>query len=287
MSIKYPVILSIAGSDSSGGAGIQADLKTATAFGVYAMTAITAITAQNTCGVTCMEPVSPWLLKSQLEAVAEDIMPDVVKIGLIPNAASANVIADFLEKVRVPVVADPVISSTSGHLFSSSETLDVMRTRIFPLVALLTPNIPETGMIIGREVTGRVCFTEIAEEIIERFGCKGVLVKGGHAEGDILTDILLVETGEDGDRYRKEFRHPRVETKNTHGTGCTLSSAIASFMAQGLPVSEAVGYGIEYLLEVLNENSGIRIGNGNGPVGQVWRDKNGCNKSYRHNEGNF
>ncbi len=284
MSRAYPVILSIAGSDPSGGAGIQADMKTAWALGVYALTAVTAVTAQNTCCVKSMAAVPPSLLESQLETAAEDIIPDVVKIGLIPDETSANVIADFLEKLHKPVVVDPVIASTSGHLFSSSLTLDVMKRRLFPLVTLLTPNLPEASIIIGKETGGSDCIHGIAEAIIESYGCGGVLIKGGHGEGDILTDTLLLDERVSGKRIKKEYSHPRISTPNTHGTGCTLSSAIASFMARGLSVAEAVGEGISYLGEVLKANRSVRLGHGHGPVGSVPGWDRIRNKTDRNNE---
>lgn len=262
-------MLSIAGSDPSGGAGIQADIKTACALGVYAMTAITAVTAQNTCGVRGFEPVSPAMLENQLSAIEDDVLPDVVKVGMLPDSRSVEIVASFLERhTDIPAVIDPVLVATSGDSLSSGDTLGVMRERLFPHATLLTPNIPEAESISGAVIRGADSFPAVAEQIIDSFGCHAVLLKGGHGGGDILTDFFLAKSA--GKRMELEFPHPKIMTRNTHGTGCTLSSAIASLIAVGKSLPEAVRDGIAFLHDALSEGSLIEFGKGHGPVNHIF-----------------
>lgn len=269
----YKTILTIAGSDCIGGARIQADLKTATSLGVYAMSAITAVTAQNSAGVKGYDAVSPDLLKLQLETIAADMTPDAVKTGMIPDFTSAEIIADFIEKHEIHnLVVDPVITATSGHTLSDSSVLSVMRSRLIPAADLITPNIPEAEIISGLKIESVEDARDAAEAIIEKFHAKGVLVKGGHSEGSSdLCDILILND-KNGIRL-SEFHHPRVDTPNTHGTGCTLSSAIASFLALGLPLADAVGHGIDYLQLAIRHGASYSFGrlNGHGPVDHMFR----------------
>lgn len=238
MALHYNTVLIIAGSDSIGGAGIQADIKTCTAHGVYAMTAITAVTAQNTCGVNSFEPVGGRLLRGQLDAVLSDVTPDAVKVGMLPDSDSVNIVAEAIEHYGLThVVVDPVIVSTSGDHLSSSGALEAMKERLFPLAEIITPNIPEAIAISGMEIATEEDCINVADCIIRQCGCNSVLVKGGHAQGVMLTDFLVNAANDDSGILR--FTNPRIDTVNTHGTGCTLSSAIASNLSRGMELAEA------------------------------------------------
>jgi len=270
MAKHYSTILSIAGSDSIGGAGIQADIKTASALGVYAMTAITAVTAQNTNGVRAVQVVSPEILKAQLDAISSDVMPDAVKLGMIPNGIAANIIADFLETYKFEnLIVDPVMVATSGDSLSEPGTLAVIKNRVLPLATVVTPNIPEAEAITGEIIRTSLQYSAIAEHIISKYGSKGVLVKGGHLpEDNIMTDIFIMQDA--GKRVELQFPHPEIITRNTHGTGCTLSSAIASFAAMGKPIPMAVKMGIEFLHTAIDEGSMYEFGSGHGPVNHMF-----------------
>lgn len=264
-------MLTIAGSDSIGGAGIQADIKTASALGVYAMSAITAVTAQNTCGVKCFEAVSPDMVRAQLDAIASDVMPDSVKIGMIPDKACAEVIADFLDRYSFKgVVLDPVMVATSGDSLSEPETLPVLKSRILPHADVVTPNIPEAEIISSMIVRNSSDYEKVAGLIIDEYGTKSVLVKGGHnPEAGIMTDLFLMK--DESRRIQLEFPHPEIQTCNTHGTGCTLSSAIASFIALGMDIPSAVKSGIDFLQIALDEGSLYKFGAGHGPVNHIFK----------------
>ena len=257
----YHTVLSIAGSDSSGGAGIQADIKTCQALGVYAMTAITAVTAQNTCGVTGVEVISPEMLRAQIDATVSDIRPDAVKIGMVPTVESARVIVECIERHELKnVVLDPVMVATSGDALSAGDVMEVFREKLFGRVAVLTPNLPEACALSGMDISAETDLVVMMEPIAEALRCDSVLLKGGHTESDVLTDVLLT-----GGKI-STFSHPRISTPNTHGTGCTLSSAIASFLAKGYDVTEACGRAIAWLSEAIERGSHYNIGHGHGPV---------------------
>ena len=224
MEYHYPTCLTIAGSDSSGGAGIQADLKTMSALGIYGMSVITAITAQNTCGVTDIQAISPHIVKAQLEAVFSDIACDAVKIGMLFSSENIEVILDILDKYSPRfVVLDPVLVSTSGHKLYAEENIGVaMKERLFPKATIITPNTEEASLLSGVPVCNEHDMYR-AGEILMETGCRAVLIKGGHLPQGVMNDILFTSH-----RPPRIFSSEKIETRNTHGTGCTLSSAIAS-----------------------------------------------------------
>jgi len=270
VALHYNTVLIIAGSDSIGGAGIQADIKTCTAHGVYAMTAITAVTAQNTCGVNSFEPVGGRLLRGQLDAVLSDVTPDAVKVGMLPDSDSVNIVAEAIEHYGLThVVVDPVIVSTSGDHLSSSGALEAMKERLFPLAEIITPNIPEAIAISGMEIATEEDCINVADCIIRQCGCNSVLVKGGHAQGVMLTDFLVNAANDDSGILR--FTNPRIDTVNTHGTGCTLSSAIASNLSRGMELAEACSEAIEWLHSAIENGAGYSLGHGKGPVNHMFR----------------
>jgi hydroxymethylpyrimidine/phosphomethylpyrimidine kinase len=240
-----PRILAIAGSDSSGGAGIQADIKTITMLGGYAMTAITAVTAQNTLGVTSVEALSPELVAAQIDASLSDIGADAVKIGMLGSPAIAHVVADRLEAAAVPVVFDPVMVATSGAVLADAETIAAFE-RLMALATVTTPNVPELAALGGAVGMG-------ARHI-------AYLAKGGDAEGTEVEDILV--RPEQADRV---WRSARIDTRHTHGTGCTLSSAIATLLGEGLPLEQAIDEAREFVRKALVAAPGF--GAGHGPMG--------------------
>lgn len=258
----YPCILSIAGSDSSGGAGIQADLKTISALGGYAATAITAVTAQNTTGVRAIHTVPPEIVRQQIEAVMEDIRPDAVKIGMINDAETAEVIAGCLQRYRPRfVVFDPVMVSTSGHRLIKEEAIHTLVSRLMPLATLITPNLGEAEILTGRRVA-RIDEMEAAAAHLLTLGCKAVLLKGGHLEGGEMCDVLRTA----GDPHPRLFTARKIESPNTHGTGCTLSSAIATLLALGTNLPRAIGQAKAYVTAGIDAGKDVHIGQGHGPL---------------------
>lgn len=254
--------LTIAGSDSSGGAGIQADLKTMLANGVYGMSVITALTAQNTTGVQGVLPVPPEFLALQLDSVFTDIVPDAVKVGMTAGKELIGVITDKLAQYGAKqIVVDPVMVSTSGTALLESKAVEILKERLFSLAAVITPNLPETEVLTGRNISTPQDVEKAAEEIGRRYGC-AVLCKGGHREGG--ADDLLYHDGELHWFYGK-----RIENPNTHGTGCTLSSAIAANLAKGQELPEAVANAKEYLSGALGAM--LNLGKGNGPLHHGYR----------------
>ncbi len=249
--------LSIAGSDSCGGAGIQADIKTITLNGVYAMSAVTALTAQNTTGVRAVYEVSPEFLGHQIDAVFEDIRPDAVKIGMVSSTALIEVIAERLTFYQAAnIVVDPVMVATSGARLIAEDAVQALKEKLLPLAAVITPNIPEAGVLSGQEITDRDSMTLAAETICRRYGV-AVLVKGGHCISD-ATDILC------RDGNITPFEGERIDNPNTHGTGCTLSSAIAANLAKGYPIEEAVRRAKAYISGALAAM--LDLGKGSGPM---------------------
>ena len=254
-------VLIIAGSDSSGGAGIQADLKTCAALGVYGMTVITALTAQNTMGVSAIHEVPPDFVADQIEAVVEDIRPDAVKTGMLASAPIIEVVAAKIKEHALPfVVVDPVMVAKSGDRLLREDALLALR-KLLPLADVLTPNIPETEDLLGHPVRTDEQMQEAAREL-QSLGSRNVVVKGGHREGDTAVDVLF-----DG-RDFYEFTAPRIDTTSTHGTGCTFASAIAAFLARQETVPEAVKHAKDYLTEALRRAR--PIGHGHGPVDHFW-----------------
>ena len=254
---KMKTALTIAGSDSSGGAGIQADIKTMTMNGVYAMSAITALTAQNTLGVRAILDSTPDFLKEQLDAVFEDIFPDSVKVGMVSSAELINVIADRLKFYNAKnIVVDPVMVATSGSPLIKTEAIKILVDKLLPIATLVTPNIPEAEILSDMKINNKEDMIKAAKYIGENYGCS-VLLKGGHSIND--ANDLLYENGK-----LIWFIGKKIDNPNTHGTGCTLSSAISSNLAKGLCLRESVQKAKDYISEALLE--GLDLGNGSGPM---------------------
>lgn len=258
-----PRALTIAGSDSGGGAGIQADLKTFSAFGVFGMTAITAVTVQNTLGVAGFEALPPALVRDQIEAVASDIGVDAAKTGMLADATIVEAVADAVEASRIPnLVIDPVFVSKHGHALLAPDAVEVLRARLVPLATVITPNLPEAAGLVGFDVETPDDMRRAAAAIAE-LGPGAVLVKGGHARaGAVSADLLLLEGEETW------FEAPRIDTPHTHGTGCTLSAAIAASLARGDDLRGAVRAGKTFVTEAIRH--ALALGDGIGPVDQLW-----------------
>lgn len=258
---RYPTVLTIAGSDSGGGAGIQADLKTIAALGAYGASAITALTAQNTRGVRAIHAVPPEFLKQQLEAVFEDIGIDAVKIGMVNQIEVAMVITEILDRFKPKfVVFDPVMVSTSGSKLIQDETVDILWKTLFPIVDLITPNLDEAEILIGRNIDSVETMKVAAEEMVNK-GCNGVLLKGGHLVGPMLFDVFAQKGQE-----TLVFETAYIESANVHGTGCTLSSAIATFVAKGNSLIEAILFAKTYVSQAIEAGKSIQTGQGSGPL---------------------
>ena len=266
---SYPKVLSIAGSDSSGGAGIQADLKTFSALGVYGATAITAITAQNTQGVNSQFAIEPQMVYDQIAAVMDDIEPSVVKIGMLSNTAIVEAVAKALHDYKPSfIVLDPVIVSSTGHRLLSIEAQETIKEKLIPIADLLTPNIPEMKALTDSSLLSFEEKKEAAQQLFN-LGAKAILLKGGHEEGDVKTDVLFYkgqQSTDNGQQTLSMFTSETVVTKNTHGTGCTLSSAIAAFIARGLSLEDAISEAKNYVTEAIRAGADINIGKGIGPV---------------------
>ena len=257
--------LTIAGSDSSGGAGIQADIKTMMANGVYAMSAITALTAQNTTGVAAIQNATAEFLGQELDSIFTDIFPDAVKIGMVSESDLIRMIAKKLRQYQAKnIVVDPVMVATSGARLISEEAVDVLKEELFPLADLLTPNIPETEVLTGRKIRNADDMIEAAKQVSEQYHC-AVLCKGGHKLND-ANDLLY----EDG--TYQWFEGKRIDNPNTHGTGCTLSSAIASNLAKGFSTVESVNRAKDYISGALAAM--LDLGKGSGPMDHGFAVKN-------------
>jgi hydroxymethylpyrimidine/phosphomethylpyrimidine kinase len=257
-------VLIIAGSDSGGGAGIQADIKTVTALGGYAMTAITAVTVQNTIGVTNVHEVPPQIVREQIEAVMGDLGADVWKLGMMGSAAHVRTVMEAWYAIGegVPVVLDPVMIAKGGASLLAEDAIAVIRDEMMPIAAMVTPNAPEAEALTGVEVRGLDGQIDAAEVLVEQLGAFSALVKGGHIEGDTIRDVLLTREG-----YRV-FESPRIDTRATHGTGCTLASGIAAHLARGLALEPAVEKARAYLMEAIRRAPGL--GKGHQPLGHNW-----------------
>lgn len=260
---SYPIVLSIAGSDSSGGAGIQADLKTFSSLGVYGATAITTITAQNTQGVHSQFALPPQMVYDQIIAVIDDLHPSFVKIGMLSNAEIVRVVAESLSQYSIPIILDPVIVSTSGHRLLSIEAQEVLKEKLLPMSALITPNIPEMKALTDMPLSS---FEEkqMAAQRLMNHGVKAVLLKGGHEEGNTKTDILFTQSANGIESTI--FTATTISTLNIHGTGCTLSSAITAFLARGLCLNDAITEAKNYITNAITAGADIKIGHGSGPV---------------------
>jgi hydroxymethylpyrimidine/phosphomethylpyrimidine kinase len=258
---RYARVLSIAGSDSGGGAGIQADLKTFSALGCYGMTAITALTAQNTVGVAGIHAVPPAFLKAQLCAVLDDIGVDAVKIGMLHAPEIVEVVAWAIDHYRIEhVVLDPVMVATSGDRLIEAPTVDVLRRELFPRASVITPNLDEAALLLGRPLRGEADLDQAAADLLAQ-GARAVLLKGGHLPGDEVVD-LLATSAQPGLRLRSA----RIASRNVHGTGCTLSSAIAAYLARGLALAQAVERARAYTLQAIRAGAAVQTGQGHGPL---------------------
>lgn len=264
MSERPKRLLIIAGSDSGGGAGIQADIKTADAFGVYAMTTITAVTAQNTKTVSAVHPVPATIVAAQIDACLSDIGADAIKIGMLGSAAIVRAVADAVAKAakKIPIVLDPVMVSTSGTALLSNSAVAVLKRELLPLATLVTPNIPEARALTGLRGT-TIKQAESAGRTLMALGAKAVLVKGGHATRTTIDDVLVWEGG------TEVLAFPRIKTKSTHGTGCTYASAIACGLTHGLSLPLAVGRARDYVQAAIETAPGF--GRGHGPLNHFAR----------------
>ncbi len=254
-------LLSIAGSDSGGGAGIQADLKTFAALGCFGMTAITALTAQNTCGVRAIHGVSPQMLTDQIDAVVEDIGVDAVKIGMLHSREIVQAVADAIDRHSLPhVVLDPVMVATSGAVLIDSPAIAALVRELFGRAVLVTPNLDEASLLVGRTLTHEDDMQCAALDLVAK-GARAVLLKGGHLAGDVVSDLLQV-----AGHAPHWMRAPRITTANTHGTGCTLSSAIAAQLALGLSLIDAVEAARNFVRGALAAGATVKTGQGGGPL---------------------
>jgi hydroxymethylpyrimidine/phosphomethylpyrimidine kinase len=262
---RIPHVLSIAGSDSGGGAGIQADLKTIAAFGCYGMTAITSVTSQNSLGVHWVEGLSTQSVDTQIHAVVADFGVQSVKVGMLGSQDMVQCVARAIEKYTLHnVVIDPVLVATSGATLGDKGTANAIAKNLFPLATLITPNLYEASIFLGREVKTLQHMKEAATDLL-KMGPVAVLLKGGHLEqSDELTDILAFE--ENGQVILKEYQHQKIRTKNSHGTGCTLSAAIACGLGSGLLLTDAILVGIDYVQQALLHGSQLKIAQGAGPL---------------------
>ncbi len=266
-------ILTIAGSDSGGGAGIQADIKTITVLGGFAMSALTALTAQNTLGVDAIYEIPADFVRKQISAVASDIGVDAVKTGMLANAEIIETVAAMIRELRIElVVVDPVMRAKGGAALIRDDAVETMIQELIPGAFLLTPNIPEAELLSGREIKG-IADMKKAAAAIHRLGPRHVLVKGGHLDGSYLRLVDILYDGADF----HEFSSPRVATNDTHGTGCTYSAALTTLLAQGFPVLQAVAEAKEYIAAAIG--SSLRLGAGHGPTNhlapvlQKWRQE--------------
>lgn len=256
-----PIALTIAGSDSSGGAGIQADLKTFTALGVYGASVITAITAQNTQGVQDVLTLPPDIIAAQMRSVADDLGVSAVKTGMLADRPTVETVAEGLGRFEgVPVVIDPVMVATSGDVLLAPEAVEAVRTRLFPLATVVTPNLREAARLLDGPVAASEDEMEAQGRRLLALGPKAVLIKGGHGEGPEATDILVLEAGS------LRFAAPRIATRNTHGTGCTLAAAIAARLAAGDSLPSAVKTAKDFVWSAIQAGRKLAIGKGAGPV---------------------
>ena len=266
--MRYATVLTIAGSDCSGGAGIQADIKAISATGGYACSVITALTAQNTQGVQNAFVVDADFVKDQLTSIQADIEIDAIKVGMISSPKIIKFISEFVQKhwQNKPIVVDPVITAKGGFRLIDKNALLALKEHLIPLATLITPNIPELY-----ELTDNINLESIVGSIqihLANLSCEAILIKGGHLDGNICTDRLFIK---DGQYF--EFKNPRIETNHTHGTGCSLSSSIASYLAQGFLLREAVEKAIEYVHIAIKSGSAYQLGEGHGPIHHFFKFK--------------
>jgi hydroxymethylpyrimidine/phosphomethylpyrimidine kinase len=258
---KAAIALTIAGSDSGGGAGIQADLKTFSALGVYGASAITAITAQNTQAVTAVHDIPVDIVTAQLQAVLDDLEVNVIKIGMLSSPDIIAAVSHQINSVSIPVILDPVMVAKSGDALLQQNAIESLRLKLLPLATLLTPNLPEAATLLQCDVANNESAVQAQGEALIELGAHAVLMKGGHASGSECIDLLITR-----DAPVARFQTTRVHTRNTHGTGCTLSSAIAANLALGNTLLESVGLSHHYLKQAILAADQLQIGQGHGPV---------------------
>ena len=257
----YPRVLSIAGSDSGGGAGIQADLKTFAALGCYGMTAITALTAQNTVGVQAIHAAPASFLKAQLQSVLDDIGVDAVKIGMLHSPELVEVVAWAIDEYKLKqVVLDPVMVATSGDRLIAEETVEVLVKQLFPRALLVTPNLDEAALLLGRPLQNTESLQPAAQALID-LGAQAVLLKGGHLPGETVVDVL-----QQGGQHALTHAAPRIHSRNVHGTGCSLSSAIAANLALGASLDQAVAKARSFIHQAILQGAHVKTGQGHGPL---------------------
>lgn len=258
---EYPRVLSIAGSDSGGGAGIQADLKTFAVLGCYGMTAITALTAQNTLGVRSVHGIPQEILRDQIDAVAQDMAPHAVKIGMLHSPEAVNTVAAAIDRYSFQnVVLDPVITASSGTSLTERPAVAALVSELFGRVTVITPNLDEAALLVGRALDSEAAM-ELAAQQLLAMGAPAVLLKGGHLAGELVCDLLITRSGE-----HHWMRALRIHSANTHGTGCTLSSAIAAHLALGANLREAVQAARAYVRAALEAGANVHTGAGSGPL---------------------
>jgi hydroxymethylpyrimidine/phosphomethylpyrimidine kinase len=263
---RYARVLTIAGSDSGGGAGIQADLKTIAALGCYGMTALTALTAQNTVGVQAIHAVPPAFLKAQLQSVLDDIGVDAIKIGMLHAPDIVEVVAWAIDQYRpAHVVLDPVMVATSGDRLIAQETVSELVRQLFPRASVITPNLDEAQWLLGHPINGAEQLPDAAQELLH-MGAQAVLLKGGHLSGPEVVDWLEMPGGPGLRQTGLRLASPRIESHNVHGTGCTLSSAIACHLALGRALPEAVKMARQYILGAITAGASFKLGQGHGPL---------------------
>jgi hydroxymethylpyrimidine/phosphomethylpyrimidine kinase len=252
-------VLIIAGSDSGGGAGIQADIKSVTMLGAFAATAITALTAQNTLGVLGVLPIAPAFIRQQIEVVLDDIGADAIKTGMLHDGAVIAMVAEILAEraPAVPLVVDPVMVAKGGAPLIERDAIDALRSLLVPRAAVLTPNLPEAEVLVGHRIDSLAAMQRSTDDLLA-LGCGAVLLKGGHLAGDTVYDVLATAS------RQRVWQSPRIDTRHTHGTGCTLASAIAAGLAQGLTVANAVDRARDYVQQAIASAPGY--GQGHGPL---------------------
>lgn len=264
-SLSTPIAMTIAGSDSGGGAGIQADLKTFAALGVYGCSAISSLTAQNTQGVQGVLPIPPAFVQAQIKSVLSDIPVKAVKTGMLATADIIRAVAESLDQYEIPLVLDPVMVATSGDRLLAEDAINTLINRLIPRAAILTPNLLEAAALLSARVATSIAEMEQQATSLLSMGPQAVLVKGGHGDGDEATDLLVTSAG------IELFSAKRIATQNTHGTGCTLASAIAAGLAKNLNLRDAVKEAKEYLHKALQHSNKLTIGNGSGPVHHFYK----------------
>lgn len=265
---KYCSVLTIAGSDSGGGAGIQADLKTFAAHGCFGTSAITAVTAQNTLGITAIHSIPPAVIQSQITAVMDDIEPAAVKIGMLPDAETVFAVAETLKKYKdIPIILDPVIKATVGTELANAESVQAIKSQLFPIATLITPNLNEAVLFTGSDIVN-VDGMQAAAQMLLSFGSKAILVKGGHLKGLMLYNVYADQNGE-----KRIFSYPYIPSANTHGTGCTLASAIAAHIARGESLQDAIAAAGNYVNMAIKAGRNVKTGNGCGPLNHLFRPR--------------